>query len=95
MGLRGNRRRARFTVVFNEVNQLNSPPLCGRAMGPHRLTDGEVLVAQVNRQKCGAFLSALNLQLDLAAYVRRDGCAEPRTSKARHPFWIASHRLLT
>jgi len=46
MGLRGNRRCARFKVVFNEVNQLNNPPLRGRAMGSHRLTEGEVLVAQ-------------------------------------------------
>jgi hypothetical protein len=67
-------------------------------MDSHRMAMarvGEKPNAQVNRQKCGAFLSALNLQLGLAAYVRRDGCAGPRTSKARHPFWTASHRLLT
>jgi hypothetical protein len=31
------------------------------------MTDGGVLVAQVNRQKCEAFLSALNLQLGWCA----------------------------
>jgi hypothetical protein len=51
MGLRGNRRRARFKVVFNEVNQLNGPPLRGRVMGSHRLTEGEVLVAKGKRRR--------------------------------------------
>jgi hypothetical protein len=65
MGLRGNRRRARFKVVFNETNLLDSLQRSCQAMDSHRLTDGEVLVAQVNRQKCEAFLSALNRQLCL------------------------------
>jgi hypothetical protein len=75
MGLRGNRRCARFKVVFNEVNQLNGPPLRGRAMGSHRLTDGEVLVARLTGahkaypERCGVSASALNLQLDLGPWL--------------------------
>ena len=46
-------------------------------MDSHRLTDGEVLVAKVNRQKCEAFLSVLNLQLGWWQVLKRLICSCP------------------
>jgi len=46
-------------VVFNEMNLLNSLQRSCRAMDSHRLTDGEVLVARVNRRQAAKRIDVL------------------------------------